>query len=194
MSTDITNMTGVLRFNIKGREARLPWERKALKKAIVDGGGAPNDLRFQCQVARDAREVFKTIEIPGGGTLSIHQKAKPQFGRDGKGLPYLTVTLVDSRDGQSYKVRWSGEAVPRKMQELAVKHDEGRKVSATRVALRWEDAEITPSSHTDNTKRVGRKDVGPDGEVRLRPDGTKWGTRTRRYDRLCATDLTDGAA
>lgn len=187
MSTDVTNMTGVIKFAIKGRAARLSWERKALARAIQEGGGAPNDLRFQCQIAQDARETFADIPIPGGGTLSLHQKAKPQFGRDSKGEPYLTVTLVDSRDGQSYKVRWTGEAVPRKMQEVAVKHDEGKRVAATRVVLRWQDAEIVPSTKVDNRTR---HDVAPTGELHTRADGSTGGPRKSRcYDRLCATDL-----
>lgn len=183
---DLTSMTGTIRFAIKGRDARLSWERKALARAIENGNGAPNDLRFQCQIAQDARETFKSIPVPGG-TLSVHQKSKPQFGRTKNGEAYLTVVLVDSRDGQSYKVRWTGDAVPRKMQEVAVKHDEGRRVAATRVALRWEDAEITLSDKTDH--RV-RHDVAPTGEVHVRPNGKTGGPKKSRcFDRLCATDL-----
>lgn len=180
---DITSLKGVIRFAIKGQDARLPWERKALAKAIIDGGGAPNDLRFQCRVAQDARDVFAEIPVKGG-VLTIHQKSKPQFGRDQSGRPYLTVVLVDSRDGESYKVRWLGDAIPRKMQEVAVKHDEGKRVSATRVALRWEDAEITRSEHVSRP----RHDVTEAGEMRKRPDGKTGGTK-RTHGRLCATDL-----
>lgn len=184
---DITALTGTIRFSIKGQEARPTWERKALAKAISDGEGAPNDLRFQCRIAQDARENFAEIPVPGG-TLSIHGKAKPQFGRTANGEPYLTVTLVDSRDGESYKVRWLGDAVPRKMQEAAVKHDEGRRVGAARVALRWQDAEITRSDITPSRIR-GRKDLDTNGEIRVRPNGKTGGTKPRRHDRICATDL-----
>lgn len=183
---DITTLTGVVKFSIKGQEARPAWERKMLSNALNNGQGAPNDLRFQCRIAQDARENFASIPIPGG-SLSIHQKSKPQFGRDRNGNAYLTVVLVDSRDGQSYKVRWIGDAVPRKMQEVAVKHDEGKRVAATRVALRWQDAEITPSEHVN---RRGRNDLDGDGIIRVRPDGRTGGPkRSRCYDRLCATDL-----
>lgn len=184
---DIASMKGTVRFSIKGQEARPSWERKALANAISNGQGAPNDLRFQCRIAQDARENFAEIPVPGG-TLSIHQKSKPQFGRTRDGKPYLTVTLVDSRDGESYKVRWIGDAVPRKMQEVAIKHDEGRRVGAARVALRWQDAEITLSDKTDHR---ARHDVAPSGEMRVRSNGKTGGPKKPRcYDRLCATDLS----
>lgn len=190
--TDITSLKGTVRFHVKGQEARPGWERKMLANALNNGQGAPNDLRFQCRIAQDARENFESIPIPGGGTLSIHQKSKPQFGRDRNGKPYLTVVLVDSRDGESYKVRWLGDAVPRKMQEVAVKHDEGKRVAATRVALRWQDAEITRSEHAVNTR--GRKDLDESGEIRVRPNGRTGGPKpTRCFDRLCATDLATSA-
>lgn len=188
--SDITQLKGSVRFSIKSQEARPSWERKALASAITNGQGAPNDLRFQCRIAQDARENFAEIPVPGG-TLSVHHKSKPQFGRDRNGKPYLTVTLVDSRDGESYKVRWIGDAVPRRMQEVAVKHDEGKRVGAVKVALRWQDAEITPSNHADNSTRVGRKDLDGSGQVRVRADGKKggYGRPLRSFDRLCATDL-----
>lgn len=184
--TTIQNLTGTIRFSIKGQEARPAWERKMLASALNNGQGAPNDLRFQCRIAQDARENFAEVAIPGGGTLSIHPKSKPQFGRDRNGKAYLTVVLVDSRDGQSYKVRWLGDAVPRKMQEVAVKHDEGKRVGATRVGLRWQDAEITPSEHVVH----GRRDLDENGQIRVRPNGRTGGPKKSRcFDRLCATDL-----
>jgi hypothetical protein len=190
MNTDTINLTGSIRFAIKGQEARPSWERKALAKVMSNGQGAPNDLRFQCRIAQDARDNFDSIPVPGG-ELSIHQRSKPQFGRTKEGLAYLTVVLVDSRDGQSYKVRWVGDSVPRKMQEVAVKHDEGKRVAATRVALRWEDAEITPSDHADHR---ARHDLDGSGEIRVRSNGRTGGPKQKRcFDRLCATDL-DGAA
>lgn len=187
---DITDMKGTVRFHIKGQEARPAWERKMLASALNNGQGAPNDLRFQCRVAQDARENFASIPVPGG-TLSIHPKSKPQFGRDRNGKAYLTVVLVDSRDGESYKVRWLGDAVPLRMQQVAVKHDEGRRVSATRVALRWQDAEIVPS---ERVVRQGRNDLDGGGAMRVRPDGTTGGKKKRAFDRLCASDLVSGGA
>ena len=174
---DITQLRGAVRFSIKGQEARPAWERKLLANALDNGQGAPNDLRFQCRIAQDARENFAEIRVPGG-TLSIHHKSKPQFGRARNGKPYLTVTLVDSRDGEAYKVRWIGDAVPRRMQEVAVKHDEGKRVGATLVRLLWQDAEITPVEH------IARRDGAESTSApRIRE------TQRRRFDRLCGTDL-----
>lgn len=189
--SEVVDMEGAVRFSIKGQNARPAWERKMLAQAIDNGQGAPNDLRFQCRIAQDAREVFASVPVEGG-TLSIHPRSKPQFGRTKDGEAYLTVVLVDSRDGESYKVRWVGEAVPRKMQEVAVKHDEGKRVGAARVALRWEDAEIVPSQHTDNRTR---HDVDETGAVRVRADGRTGGDKVPRrcFDRLCATDLAPTA-
>ena len=180
--TTITPPTGIVRFRIKGQEARAPWERKMLAAALNNGDGAPNDLRFQCRIAQDARENFADIQVPGG-TLSIHGRSKPQFGRTSNGEAYLTVVLVDSRDGESYKYRWTGDAVPLKMQQVAVKHDEGKKVSPTTVALRWDAAEVTRSDHADHR---ARHDVAPDGTLHERraPE-----SKPRQFGRLCATDL-----
>lgn len=183
---DITNLSGVIRFAVKGQQARESWERKLLAKVINGGVGAPNDLRYQCRIAQDARENFANIPIAGGGHLSVHPKSKPQFGRDQSGRAYLTVVLVDSRDGESYKVRWVGDAVPRKMQEVAVKHDEGRRVGATRVALRWEDAEITRSEHTPRRRR---ESAGT--PARRESAKTTGEPRSRSAGRLCAADLAD---
>lgn len=186
--TDVTSLTGTVRFAVKGQEARPVWERKMLANAMTNGEGAPNDLRFQCRIAQDARENFEQIPIPGGGTLSVHPRSKPQFGRNRDGEAYLTVVLVDSRDGESYKVRWVGDAVPRKMQEVAVKHDEGKRVAATRIALRWQDAEIVPSEHITRDERT-RHDIDEAGATRVRPNGRTGGPKKRAFDRLCATDL-----
>lgn len=190
MTNAITDLSGTIKFAIKGQEARPAWERKMLANALSGGQGAPNDMRFQCRIAQDARENFENIQVPGG-ELSIHPRSKPQFGRTKDGQAYLTVVLVDSRDGQSYKVRWVGESVPRKMQEVAVKHDEGKRVAPARVALRWGDAEITPSDHTDHRPR---HDLDGTGEIRVRANGKTGGPKRKRcFDRLCATDL-GGAA
>ena len=186
--TDITSLKGTVRFQVKGQEARPAWERKMLANALNNGQGAPNDLRFQCRIAQDARENFESIPV-AGGKLSIHPRSKPQFGRTRNGEAYLTVVLVDSRTGESYKVRWVGDAVPRKMQEVAVKHDEGKRVAATRVVLRWEEAQITRSDHADHR---ARHDVDEDGQIRVRANGRTGGPKpTRCFDRLCATDLAD---
>jgi hypothetical protein len=182
---DVLDMKGRIRFPVKGQDERPAWERKILYNEINGGHGAPKDLRYQCRIAMDAREVFSSVPVEGG-TLTLHDKSKPQFGRDKNGKPYLTVVLVDSRDGESYMVRWIGDAVPKKMVQVAVKHDQGKRVEPTIVGLRWEDAEIRRSEH----KSRPRHDLDGEGKTKVRPNGRTGGPKKPlRYGRMCAEDL-----
>lgn len=136
---------GRVRFKIAGQEALSKWAQEAIRNALESADAPPESLRFQCRIATDARENFKTIELDGGETLTLSPKGNPQFGKNRDGHPYLTVTLVYSGDGLSYRFRWLGDAVPSKMQQVAVKHDKGQSVRATTVGLDLARAEVTPS-------------------------------------------------
>lgn len=181
---------GDIQFPIKGQKALPKWLQENLTKAL-DTGSAPESLRFQCRVAMDAREVFSKVDLNDGETFTLHGKALPQFGKNLRGLAYLTVTGTYSGDGRDYTVTWTGDAIPREMQLAAVKHDEGRYVKRVIVHLRWEDAKIVPST---SGKRRG--DIDPStGKVRPRRDGStggkrKTGRKVRCAARLCRADVS----
>lgn len=141
----IPNLVGTIPFRVHGQKALSKFQQEVNARFIAMGGEMPESLRFQCRIATDARENFARIDLPDGETLTLHPKAAPQFGKNRDGHAFLTVTLKYSGDGRGYRFRWIGQNVPRKMQEVAVKHDQGKYVAATTVPLDLAAAEVTPS-------------------------------------------------
>lgn len=183
------DIKGPVQFAIKGRKAEPKWIQKALKAALDNNIDPDESLRFQCQVAVDARKVFEKIELNDGETFTLHSTSLPQFGKNHRGLAYLTVTGAYSGDGRDYTVRWEGNAIPKEMQRSAVKHDLGLYVKRVVTTLNWEDARITFST---SGKRRG--DIEPStGNIRKRKNGKTGGSRTGRKTRcagrLCEADL-----
>ena len=141
----IPNLVGTIPFRVHGQKALSKFQQEVNARFIAMGGEMPESLRFQCRIATDARENFARIDLPDGETLTLHPKAAPQFGKNRDGHAFLTVTLKYSGDGRGYRFRWIGQNVPRKMQEVAVKHDQGKYVAATTVPLDLAAADVTPS-------------------------------------------------
>ena len=141
----IKNLSGTVKFKVEGQQAQPKWMQTALKDALDKAEAPPESLRFQCRIATDARANFKYIELPDGESLSLHPKSNPQFGKNRNGHAYLTASLVYSGDGQAYTFRWIGDAVPKKMQEVAVRHDKGQFVRPTVVLLDLAKATVAPS-------------------------------------------------
>lgn len=188
------NFAGLIRFKIAGQEALSKWAQEAIKDALERSDSPPESLRFQCRIATDARSVFSRIELDDGTELTLHPKAQPQFGKNRDGRPYLTVTLVHSKDGESYRLRWIGDAVPRKMQEVAVKHDLGRAVRAATVRLDLADAEVTPSHKVAGRAHRSKRDTKAEYARKKAGAGVKGGvsgiTRSKRHcGRIVESDL-----
>lgn len=141
----LTQLTGTVPFKVEGQVALGKWAQTAIQTALESADAPPESLRFQCRIATDARENFARIELPNGETLTLHPKARPQFGKNRDGHAFLTATLIYSGDGLGYRLRWIGNDVPQKMQEVAVKHDKGMAVKPAVVKLDLSKAEITPS-------------------------------------------------
>ncbi|GLU88892.1 hypothetical protein [Agromyces sp. NBRC 114283] len=180
MNTDIKNLSGYVRVRIKPQEARPRWMQKALQKALEGGQGAPNELRFACRIAQDVNDTFESVELGDGTKLTLNPKGKAQFGRNAKGHPYLTVGVIWSENGAPYRLHWEAEGVPLKMQQVAVKHDEGRKVGATTVALKFSDAVVARVRHDLDKK--GRA-------LPRKPHRGGSSYPPRSHDRICAADL-----
>lgn len=159
MNTYIDNLNGKIDFRVEAQPALPKWQRIAITDALNRTDSPPKSLRFQCRIATDARTVFEEITLPDGETLTLHDKARPQFGKDSSGHAFLTVTLKYSGDGKGYRFRWVGEAVPRKMQEVAVKHDEGRAVRAVTIPLDLEAATVVPAWKAQGRASAQRRDA-----------------------------------
>lgn len=182
--TTSTAIRGNVVVAVKGQNARAKWEQKLMQKALDEGMGAAQELRFVCRIAQDANEAFEIIEDANGNVWTINPKAKAQFGRNQKGLAYLTVGLINEATDERVRLTWEGDAVPSKMKEVAVKHDEGKRVGATRIRLRLEDADskIIRDRRTEEDKRVGRE------YARSVRSGERSST-PRNHGRLCRDDL-----
>lgn len=142
---------GIVPFKVAG-QAEVSKGVQSILKAQIEAGSPPEELRFQCRIAQDARINFGNILLPDGETLTLHSRSFPQFGKTSRGHAYLTATMIYSGDGQTYTFRWVGSAVPREMMKVAVKHDLGKKVTATTVPLDLSKAEVTPAAKANNNQ------------------------------------------
>lgn len=141
----LTELDGIIRFKVAGQAAVPRWQQTMMREALEKLDSPPEALRFQCRIATDAVENLKRVELANGETLTLHHQARPQFGKNRSGHAYLTATMTYSGDGENYTLRWVGDAVPSKMQEIAVQHDQGRAVKPVTVALDLSKAQITPA-------------------------------------------------
>lgn len=179
------NLTGIVKFKVNGQAAMPKWAQQAIQNAMETAEAPPESLRFQCRIAQDARENFKEIPLDNGETLKLHPRTKPQFGKNHKGLPYLTGTFIYSGDGESYTVKWVGSAVPSKMPEVAVKHDKGLRVGSATVALDLSKAQITRSMHSEYSKRYKENNPEARAESNKRYQESIKG-RAPKKKRVCA--------
>lgn len=183
---------GIVRFKVAGQKALPKWAQQAITNALNAAEAPPESLRFQCRIATDAKANFEHVELKDGETLTLNKRGNPQFGKNHEGKPYLTVTVIYSGDGESYRLRWVGDAVPPKMQEVAVKHDKGLSVAATTIGLNLEKAEVTPSYIPNDVRHPSRRNYKKEnGKRGSRPEGGFTGrTRAkRRCARITESDL-----
>ena len=136
---------GIVRFKVAGQKALAKWAQQAIANALAVQETPPESLRFQCRIATDARENFAEVNLKDGGKLTLHPKSNPQFGKNHEGKVYLTVTVQYSITGETYRLRWIGDAVPSKMVDVAVQHDQGLSVRPTTIGLDLAKAEVTPT-------------------------------------------------
>lgn len=59
-------INGKVRFAVSEEKARPKWEQAILAKALDGGDYAPNALRFQCKIAKDANNTFELSGVRGG--------------------------------------------------------------------------------------------------------------------------------
>lgn len=179
-----TELKGRVVVAVQGQSAQPAWMQNLLKKALDSGNGADQELRFTCRIAQDAKTAFSRITTADGEEWALNPKAAPQFGRNGRGNAYLTLGLIHEETGVRVRLTWEGDVVPSKMKEVAVKHDEGKRVGATRIALKLEEAEIVEiEARTESDRNRARR---YEAKSQRHHAGTQ-----RRHGRLCASDLPD---
>jgi hypothetical protein len=178
----IPQLRGIVKFNVQGQEALPKWMQTAIQNALAVSESPPESLRYQCRIATDAHENFKNLTLENGETLRLHN-AKPQFGRNHDGKPYLTVTMIYSGDGLGYRIRWIGANVPTKMVDVAIKHDKGLAVAPTTIGLDLTKAEVTPSWKVQG--RSGPRDYSQRVKQATENPGTH---RKRHCARVTETD------
>lgn len=194
MTTDTApKFDAIVRFKIKGQEALPKWTQEAIRNGLESPSGPPESLRFQCRIATDSIHNFREVTLADGSTLSLHKRARPQFGKNHRGEAYLTVTLTHSSTGDSYKVQWIGDAVPQAMQRTAVQHDQGKKAAAKVVALDMSAAQVTPVHEVHRNKPRGERDWASEVEMsraRRAAGKPRQSRRARRCGRLTDSDLS----
>lgn len=187
---------GIVRFKVAGQKALPKWARQAITNALDAAEAPPESLRFQCRIATDARANFESVDLKDGETLTLNKRSNPQFGKNHQGKPYLTVTVIYSGDGESYRLRWVGDAVPPKMQEVAVKHDQGLSVAPVTIGLNLAKAEVTRSHAVKGpaNPHTSQRDYKAEHARRQGKDHTPGGVtgiprRSRRCARITERDL-----
>lgn len=148
------DITGTINFRVEGQKALPPFQQELNRRFIAMGGEMPESLRYQCRIAQDARNNFATINLDNGETLTLHPNVGPQFGKNAHGQVYLTATFTYSGDGQTYRVNWTGTAVPKEMAEVAVRHDLGKHVPRKVIRLDLANADIRPTWRRHGRSRI----------------------------------------
>lgn len=133
------HLDGKISIRVKPQAKRDAWVQKIIDEQIKLGNGAPQALRYQCRIAQDTMEALKA-ELPA--PLKLNPRSTPQFGETYTGLPYLSFGLINEETEQRFNIRWEGDNVPRKMVEVAVKHDQGRATRAAVVKLDFSKAKV----------------------------------------------------
>lgn len=184
---------GTVPFKVAGQPELSKGQQSILRKS-VENGSPPEELRFQCRIAQDARLNFGTVVLPNGETLKLHSHSYPQFGKTVRGHAYLTASMVYSGDGEAYTFRWVGDSVPVEMLKVAVRHDLGKEVKPATIPLDLKQAEVTPTHKAQNHPHPSERDYVAEestrNQNRTRKRGKGLTGRTRTCARVVAADVT----
>lgn len=147
-------------------------QRRMIRDSFHDGEGLPKHQRFACAIAEAVNETIKDGLEVDDKVYSPNPKVRAQFGKNKKGLPYLTFGLMDPRSRKLYTLTFQGaNNVPIEMAMIAVKHDQGQRAPTVIIPLPLDNAVVyetgqkygkkndpRPNHDTDkNNKRYPRK-------------------------------------
>lgn len=171
---------GAIDIAIEPTTAVTRAHQKALTDAWGDGSDVPQEVRFACRIAMDVNTTIADgVQFEDGRTFVPNPQVRAQFGKNRKGLPYLTFGLLAADDSAvAYTLTWEGTSVPIAMLKAAIAHDEGVNVKAITVALPFEKANVHQTKR--GSKGKGRK-VAADGVAPRRKHFV--------HSRVCRSDL-----
>jgi hypothetical protein len=160
-------------------------QRDMINKAFNEGQDLPPRVRFHCAIAEAVNAAIADgIEV-GGKIYRPNRNVRAQFGKNKRGLAYLTFGLI-APNGKPLTLTWQGDDnVPYEMVKIAVAHDKGRSVSDATVTLALGNAIVYETGNKGGNKR--RKDPRPNHDTG--PDGKPYPRPPRRHhNRLCLKD------
>lgn len=172
-----------------------PGQRVILRKAFNDGVNIPKALWYQCRVAEDLKDALGEGILVNDELYRPNSHSTPFFGKNVRGKASLVFGLVRDSDGAKFSFKWQGDVVPRRLLELAVKHDEGVRAPKATVTLNFDDAEVWETNDVNKPKDTrGRHDISPKtGEPHPRKRLSGKRSTHRRFDRVGRCDLQDAA-
>lgn len=186
--------SGIIKFRVEGQKALPPFQQELNRRFIAMGGEMPEALRYQCRIAQDARANFETVKLDDGEMLSLHPNTGPQFGKNVHGQAYLTATFTYSGDGKTYRVNWTGHAVPDEMMKVAVKHDLGKYVPRKSIPLDLAQADVRPTwKRHGPSRKPGNRDY-VDEETRRTKSSAQRNAEAKSRPRHCARYTADDLA
>jgi hypothetical protein len=175
---------GKLTITIPEQIGLTSAQRSMIRESYGDGQDLPQKVRYACAIAEAMNETIKDgIEV--GGQIHLpNPKVRAQFGKNRKGLPYLTVGLIDP-DGKTWTLTWQGGDVPVKMAVTALKHDQGKRTKTIAIPLTLEGATV----YETGAKR-GKRRNDPRRNHDTAKDGNPYPRAPRTsHNRLCEADV-----
>jgi hypothetical protein len=176
----------ILRVRIRGQHGLTKATQRRLAQAFNDGEGLSAEDRYGCRIAVDTNEAIADgIEAIDGTIYVPNPKVRAQFGKNKRGLAYLTFGLIGP-DAHRITLNLEGENVPDKMCETAIKHDMGREVATTTIAVDLSRASVYETGNMGG----GKKRHDPRRNHDTGKDGKPYPRSPRpHHNRLCAKDL-----
>lgn len=170
MTNKPARMVGTVRLAVEAREALPLWQRQLIAKGLEEDD-APNAQRYECAIAVATNEALaKGVKADVNGkrtTLTLARSGRALFGKKAKNdHPFLTVTVANADNPkQRWTVRWEGDAIPRQLRTIGVKHDEGKAAAECGVMLQLRNAKIVELAQDPRKNH----DTLKNGEYRPRP-------------------------
>ncbi len=185
--TIITNnvaLTGILPIVVPEQAGLTSAQRQMIRETYRDGQDLPARTRYSCAIAEAVNETIKDGIQVDGITYVPNPKAKAQFGKSWKGLPYLTVGLIGDSVGTRYTLTWRGGAVPIEMAVTALKHDQGKRAPTVSIPLPLEGATVHQTGYKNGKKRIDTRKHHDTGK-----NGQPYPRAPRSHNRLCDDDV-----
>lgn len=167
-------LEGLIKLKIAPQSARSRWEQKMFEKVLGDGTDIDPSLIWGCHIAKDVNDSFPELQKAIGYGLLANPHSPARFYTEKRsGLRTLTWGALDPVSGDRYKITFRGEAVPKKLRDIAMAHDRGKPTRAATVALDLSKAEVSLVKYERSPDPRTRHDVdAKTGETKPRKSKT----------------------